>query len=239
MRKNVLKLTILIMALFLNVGRADRQGIVLQETEEVPDDNNFGVSAFFEEGTIVVTEPVDEIVLNTIPIAFDEYRIFLSMIDEKSGYLLYCSTPGAGLMMKQLYFTEDRWNSYTLIDISNQLDGYPTSLSAMSEDNLFIGTQMRSNGFLFESVDGGKIWDSFTVDGSVKNCQYGYAPVIDQESGAVYVLLECSEDHLLYQLNDVWEKTGEFSLDTHVEEFFISQGELYIVDAMGKQYQIK
>lgn len=48
MRKNVLKLTILIMALFLNVGRADRQGIVLQETEEVPDDNNFGVSAFLK-----------------------------------------------------------------------------------------------------------------------------------------------------------------------------------------------
>ena len=229
----------LALVVFLIGGCAGRKEIILYETEAVPEDNNFGLSAFFEEGNIVITELSEETILNTIPIKFDEYRIFLSMLDEKTGYLLYCSTPGAGQMMKHLYFTEDRWDSYAEADISGKLDGYPTSLSAMSVENLFIGTQMRSNGFLFETTDGGKNWVSFTVDGSVKDCQNGYAPIADKESGMMYVLLKCGESYLLYQLNDVWEKAGSFSLNALVEEFFVSNGELYIIDNTGKQYQIE
>lgn len=229
----------LVLMVLMIGGCARRPEIVLHETEAIPIDNNFDLSASFEEGNIVIRELSDGIILNTIPIAFDEYRIFLSMLDEKIGYLLYCSTPGAGQMMKHLYFTEDRWDNYTEIDISNQLDGYPTSLSAMSIENLFIGTQMRSNGFLFETVDSGKNWVPFTVDDSVKNCQNGYAPVIDKESGIMYTLLQCGESYLLYQLNGVWKKAGSFSLDAFVEEFFVGNGELYVVDSAGKWYRIE
>lgn len=215
------------------------QELTLCEAESFIPDNNFGLSSFFEKGNIVVAELSDGTVLNEIPVAFDEYRVFLSMIDENNGYLLYCSTPGAGQMMKILYFTKDRWISYTEADISLQLDGYPTSLSAMSEEQLFIGTQMRSNGFLFETTNGGRDWTSFTVDGSIKNCQNGYAPIVDKENNIAYVLLKCDENYLLYQLNDVWEKKGSFPLDAFVEEFFASDGELYIVDSEGKQYRIE
>ena len=109
----------------------------------------------------------------------------------------------------------------------------------MSKEQLFIGTQMRSNGFLFETTDGGRDWISFTVDGSVQNCQNGYAPIVDQENDIAYVLLKCGENYLLYQLNDVWEKKGSFPLDTFVEEFFASGGELYIVDDQGRQFRIE
>lgn len=219
-------------------GENDRE-LTLCETENFIPDNNFGLSSFFEGDYIVLAELSDGAALNKIPVAFDEYRIFLSMIDENTGYLLYCSTPGAGQMMKILYFTKDRWHNYTEADISLKLDGYPTSLSAMSEEQLFIGTQMRSNGFLFETTNKGRDWISFTVDGDVKNCQNGYAPIVDKESGTVYVLLGCGENYLLYQLNEVWERKGSFPLDSFVEEFFASGGELYIVDSQEKQYRIE
>lgn len=128
------------------VESCDRE-LALCETEVFIPDNNFGLLTSFEGDDIVVAQLSDGAVLSKIPIAFDEYRVFLSMIDENEGYLLYCSTPGAGQMMKILYFTKDRWNSYTEADISLKIDGYPTSLSAMSKEQLFIGTQMRSNGF--------------------------------------------------------------------------------------------
>lgn len=234
------KCLIFVLMVFMMGGCARKQEIVLQETEEISTNNNFDLYASFEESNIVIKKLSDDIVLSTIPIAFDEYRIFLSMIDEETGYLLYCSTPGAGQMMKRLYFTEDRWGSYKETDISNQLDGYPTSLSAMSGENLFIGVQMRSNGFLFETTDGGKSWVSFTIDGSIKDCRYGYAPIIDKESGMMYALLECGESYLLYQLvNGLWEKAGSFLLDALVEEFFVSNGKLYIVDSSGKWYRIE
>lgn len=249
MIKEYLKLAVFVFALTFLAGcgkktegeqaESSSRELVLCETEVFFPDNNFGLSSFFEEDNIVVAELSDGAVLSKIPIAFDEYRIFLSMIDENKGYLLYCSTPGAGQMMKILYFTKDRWHSYTEADISLQLDGYPTSLSAMSEEQLFIGTQMRSNGFLFETTNGGRGWISFTVDGSVKNCQDGYAPIVDQENDITYVLLRCGESYLLYQLNDVWEKKGSFLLDNLVEEFFASDGKLYIVDDQGKQYRIE
>ena len=53
------------------------------------------------------------------------------------------------------------------------------------------------------------------------------------------MLLKCGENYLLYQLNDVWEKKGSFPLDTFVEEFFASGGELYIVDDQGRQFRIE
>jgi hypothetical protein len=247
MIKTYLKLAALVSALVFLAGCGKKGQIVescdrelaLCETEAFIPDNNFGLLTSFEGDDIVVAQLSDGAVLSKIPIAFDEYRVFLSMIDENEGYLLYCSTPGAGQMMKILYFTKDRWNSYTEADISLKIDGYPTSLSAMSKEQLFIGTQMRSNGFLFETTDGGRDWISFTVDGSVQNCQNGYAPIVDQENDIAYVLLKCGENYLLYQLNDVWEKKGSFPLDTFVEEFFASGGELYIVDDQGRQFRIE
>ncbi|MCH5262431.1 MAG: hypothetical protein J1F42_05910 [Lachnospiraceae bacterium] len=141
------------------------------------------------------------------------------MTDENNGYLLYCSTPAAGIMMKYLYVTEDRWTTYDVKDISSLIDGYPTSLSALSPEHVYIGTQMRSNGYLFETTDGGEHWSSVSVDEGYY--RYGYVPLLDENNGVMYVFLEYETDdgsHYNYNLyqSDInataWEKIGSYSL---------------------------
>ena len=211
----------------------------------------FDLSASFQDDNIVITESDGGIVLCEIPIPFDKNVLCLSMTDENNGCLLYCSTGAMGLMNKYLYVTRDRWTTYEEKDISSLIDGYPTSLSALSSEHIYIGTDMRNNGYLFESTDGGEHWDSVTVDEGYY--RYGYVPLLDETNGVMYVFLEYEADdgshynYTLYQSDinaTAWEKIGSYSLDEggySLQEcqFFMSDGTLYFYDSHGNQYQIK
>ena len=240
MKKDKLIGTILIF--FMIVGCAGKSGkdeteLILTGTGESVVEENFAVEGYFGENDIIISELYSDVTLNSIPIEYDANEVFLSMVDEKNGYLLYCSSGAGGQMMKLLYFTNDRWNTYSKIDISYKMDGYPTSLSAESLEHLYIGTQVRSNGYLFESTDGGQQWTSVVIDDSLERCRYGYAPLFNE--GTAYVLLECDGTYSLYQSRDnriTWEKTSTFSLDNMVEKYFITEDILYIIDSTGNQY---
>lgn len=207
----------------------------------------FALSASFQEDNIVIAESDSGDVINEIPIPFDKNSVFLSMTDEDYGYLLYCSTPACGQMMKYLYVTEDRWATYDEIDISSLIDGYPTSLSALSSEHVYVGAQMHNNGYLFETTDRGENWNSVSVDeGYYRD---GYVPLIDENNGVMYALLEYVSDdgshYNLYQ-SDVnaaaWEKIGSFSLDVDGSVFqnsFMSGGSLYLYDSQGNPYRIE
>lgn len=207
----------------------------------------FDLSASFQDNNIVITESDNDSILCEIPIPFDKNMLFISMTDENNGYLLYCSTPGAGLMEKYLYITEDRWATYDERDIGSLIDGYPTSLSALSSERIYIGTQMRSNEYLFETTDGGEHWDSVSVDEGYY--RYGYVPLLDENNGVMYAFLEYEADgrshYNLYQSDintTAWEKIGGYSLDageTSIYRFFMSDGTLYFYDSQGNRYQIK
>ena len=226
----------------LEVVEADAETVITAESV-------VGLSASFQDDNIVITESDNNSVLCEIPIPFDKNILCLSMTDENNGYLLYCSTGAMGLMEKYLYVTEDRWATYDVKDISSLIDGYPTSLSALSSEHIYIGTQMRSNGYLFETIDGGITWESVSVDDGYY--RDGYVPLLDENNGIMYVFLEYeADDRIYYNLyqSDInataWEKIGSYSLDAggySLQEcrFFMSGGTLYFYDSHGNQYQIK
>ena len=230
---------------FFTGGRSGNNLLNMSD-DIIQPDNAYGLSASFEKDSIVIIESDSETVVKEISIPFDDYQIFLSMTDENNGFLLYCSFPAMGQMMKSLYVTDDRWATYHEKDISSLIDGYPTSLTALSSEHLYIGAQMRSDGYLFETTDSGKNWDAVSIDEG--DYRYGYTAISDEDSGVMYVLLEYElsgkgGNYDLYQIDTKQaelEMVGSFSLDdsVHVQEFFMSEGTLYIIDVQGNLYQI-
>ena len=217
--------------------------------KQTPD---FAVSVDYGEGEerIILLEASDQTALNEIPVTKDQGMVFINMINENSGYLLYCSSPAAGLMNKTLYATKDRWKTYSEIDISSKIDGYPNSLSAVSKDKIYIGTQMRSNGYLFATKDQGENFEAVWVE-EEKHFRYGYAPLFDKESRRGYLILEAENEYFVYQAeyptaddedscNLRWEKVGKFILEDYdtIEEYFLYGGQVYLTDRQGKRCRI-
>lgn len=144
-------------------------------------------------------------------------------------------------MMKQMYITKDRWQTWSQMDISSQIDGYPTSLSALSDKHLYIGVQMRSDGYLFETIDGGKSWNPVIIDETIEKCRYGYAPIFNSEEGNFYILLECDGFYALYQSDvnlSAWKHLGAFSTEMDIETYFIWNSKVIIADIQGQHYQL-
>ena len=215
--------------------------ILLDASTDVAADN-FDVSAVFKDSSIIISEDVDGIVINMIPIEYDEYKFCLDMIDAENGWLLYCSSPAGGQMMKYLYTTSDRWNTYREINISNKMYGYPTSLSVLSSEHFYIGAQMLIDGYLFETTDGGEQWTSVYVDESIEKVRDGYVPIFDEDDGIIYTVLECDGIYLLYKSNNnqtAWEQIGMFTLESSIDMFYIDKGSFYIIDYYGRKYQIE
>ena len=56
--------------------------------------------------------------------------VYLNFTNDKQGYLLYCSDPGAGMMNKVLWSTDDGGNTYTVVkDLSAAIQNYPTDMA--------------------------------------------------------------------------------------------------------------
>lgn len=228
------------------------KGVEEEQWEAAKQAPDFAVSVDYGEGEerIILLEASDQTVLNEIPVTKDQGMVFINMIDENSGYLLFCGSPGAGLMNKTLYATKDRWKTYSETDISSKIDGYPNSLSAVSEDKIYIGTQMRSNGYLFATKDQGENFEAVWADED-RYFRYGYAPLFDKESGKAYLILEGENEYFVYcaeypAVDDgaswelTWEKIGKFILEDYgnIEEYFLYEGQIYLANWQGKRCQI-
>lgn len=233
--------------MLLNVKEVEEE-----QWEAAKQETDFAVSVDYEEGEerIILSEPSDKSVLNEIPVMKDQGMVFINMINENSGYLLYCGLPAAGLMNKTLYATNDRWTTYSEIDINSQIDGYPNSLSAVSEDKIYIGTQMRSNGYLFASKDQGESFEAVWAEDETY-FRYGYAPLFDKESKRAYLILEAENEYFVYRAeypaadgkdswNLAWKCVGKFRLEDYgtIEEYFLYEGQIYLVNLQGKRCQI-
>jgi photosystem II stability/assembly factor-like uncharacterized protein len=130
------------------------------------------------------------------------------------------------------------------MDISTRIDGYPTSLSCSPDEQLYVGAQMRSDGYLFVSEDEGKHWNPVLIDEDVETCRYGYAPVFNEEKSQAYILLECDGSYALYLSEDAlstWKKIGTFSLEDEdsVEQYFLSEDQIYIHTSQDKTYLLE
>lgn len=204
-------------------------------------EDNFFISAVHQEGKILLFDTAAEKELACLDGSYDSGSLFLSMSDKDHGALLYCSPPACGLMAKQIYVTKDRWQTYDQMDISGLIDGYPTSLSARSDAHLYIGAQMRSDGYLFETIDGGKTWAPVIIDDSIETCRYGSAPISHDGTGISYVLLECNGPYLLYKSDAAhpsWEQMGTFSPELEIRSYFIWNDNVIVTDTEGRQYRL-
>lgn len=211
------------------------------DTKQAMTKNNYFISAHSKDGNIFLFDTITGKKLASFEESFGTGRLFLSMTDENNGVLLYCSSPGCGQMMKQLYSTKDRWQTSNKIDISSLIDGYPNSLLALSEMHFYIGAQMRSNGYLFETIDGGKTWQPVIIDPTIEKCRYGFAPIRNIENDIFYVLLECAGFYSLYQSDNTlsaWKLLGNFSSKLEIESCFIWEDKVIVTDTQGEHYQL-
>ncbi len=181
-----------------------------------------------------------------IPVEYDTTnQVFISMVNETHGSILYCSSPAMGQMYKILYRTDDGWDSYEEIDISSQLDSYPNSLTMSSDKTGYIGVALRNSSYLYHTEDGGYTWEPYVVDESVDNCN-GFAPVFEQEGKDAYLILDMKMNSSeygfrLYQsVNEgkEWDIMGEFSLPVYLRRYFLKDDALYVVDTQDKCYTI-
>lgn len=124
--------------------------------------------------------------------------LVLDMLDEKTGYLLYTSSGGAGMQECFLYYTTDRWSTYTKLDIGAQLDGYVTSFGMRTKTDGYIGIQQRNRAYLYRTTDGGETWEA------VYPCQEGsmdgWAPAFDTDAQSGYLLVKNRGDDSSYQI---------------------------------------
>lgn len=219
----------------------------LTERDNIVESDGFYTASFGESVIEVGLSEEEGNVKLEIPVEYDTTnQVYISMVDETHGSILYCSSPAMGQMYKILYRTDDGWESYEEIDISSQLDGYPNSLTMISEETGYIGVALRSNAYLFHTEDGGQTWEPYVVDESVDNCN-GFAPVFDRAGKGAYLILDMKIDSSerysfrLYQSANEgkeWDIMGEFSLPVYSSRYFLKDDVLYVVDTQDKCYTI-
>lgn len=103
------------------------------------------------------------------------YKVYLSFVDENTGYLLYCGEPACGQMSEVLFKTEDGGKSFVeVMDISNQIADYPNDMEFLSEDIGFIIMTYHGNGpIFFQTNDGGITWERQSIE--LPQTEYAYA----------------------------------------------------------------
>jgi hypothetical protein len=91
---------------------------------------------------------------------------YISMIDEKTGYLLCCGTPAMGQMDKFLFKTNDGWNTYEMVaDLSEVIGNYPTDIAFAAEDYGIITVNYHGyDTYAYFTKDGGINWSELVVD---------------------------------------------------------------------------
>lgn len=174
-------------------------------------DENFGLSASFESTQEKVTAQLPEDQAPIYAVISDREKqvvqkievpessgLVLDMIGEKTGYLLYTGSGGAGMQECFLYYTTDRWSTYTKRDIGGQLDGYITSFGMRTKTDGYIGIQQRNRAYLYETTDGGENWEAVYPCG--EGSMDGWAPAFDTDAQSGYLLVKKRGDDSSYHI---------------------------------------
>ena len=99
--------------------------------------------------------------------------VFVSFADEETGYILYCSDPGAGQMEKILYMTQDGGRTFSVKeDLSAALAGYPTDMLYTSEGTGYITTTYHGTDEFFYRCGEEGGWDAVEVEIPLAGCSY-------------------------------------------------------------------
>ena len=111
----------------------------------------------------------------------DAGSAYINFADTENGYLLYCSTPAAGIMTKLLFCTTDAGKTYSFVsDLTNEISGYPVGISFQNKENGYIAVNYHGdNHYLYMTEDHAKTWESVNLFLNTGNIRYvdGHAPI--------------------------------------------------------------
>lgn len=180
----------------------------------------------------------------------DAGSVYLSFYDDENGYLLYCSTPAAGMMTKLLFRTDDAGKSFSLAaDLTDEMTGYPQGISFRNDANGYIAVSYHGqDNYLYRTGDGGSIWTSEKLHSESDEFSYidGYAPVFygeDMEKGML-ILKAVAEENTEYKLfttadrGDTWNDEGKLSCDSVTGYSVTNNGQLYLIDNSGNLFEL-
>ena len=179
----------------------------------------------------------------------DAGSVYISFSDAENGYLLYCSTPAAGMMTKLLFYTADTGKTYSLAsDLTNEIIGYPTGISFSSKENGYIAVTYHGNdNYLYMTEDCTKTWESVKPFLKNNDIRYidGYAPIFygeDMQKGIL--VLKLVGDNISYNLfvtsdgGYSWKPEGNIPSESVMGYFAIDENHLFYIDELGNLFEL-
>ena len=210
---------------------------------------------FSEDGKRVVVERTSDggESWKQTPLVYGDYgevcdagSVYLSFFDDENGYLLYCSTPGMGMMTKLLFRTEDAGESFSFVgDLTDELAGYPQGISFRDGENGYIGVSCHGeDSYLYRTENAGVEWISEKLPAQDKSISYidGYAPVFYGKNGEGMIVLKTVGESASYRLyltgdyGETWDEKEELPMESVQSYAADGQGGFLFVDGMGELY---
>lgn len=180
--------------------------------------------------------------------------VYIGFSDDKNGYLLYCSSPAAGLMSKLLFRTTDAGKSFSFVgDLSADLTGYPQGIACVDKDTAYIAvTYHGEDNYLYRTYDSGKTWSSMDLGMKKKNISYidGCAPVFygeERQSGTLLLktvdntVSESAVSYAVCTTSDGgghWTKQGILSIENLHGYTAAEQDKLWFLDEEGNVFEV-
>lgn len=137
--------------------------------------------------------------------------VYLNFTNDKQGYLLYCSDPGAGMMNKVLWSTDDGGNTYTVVkDLSAAIQNYPADMAFKDvSTGMILVSNHGADAYAYMTEDAGKTWKPYEID-TFKKCNYVNGISIEKNADSTWnLLLQIATDDGLgsvtYTSDDEWK----------------------------------
>ena len=174
--------------------------------------------------------------------------LYPSFSDPQNGFLLYCSTPGAGMMVKLLFRTTDGGETFSPVcDLTDTLTGYPQGITFYDDKNGYIGvTYHGQENYLYRTQDGGLTWESESLPLKNKGRYIdGFAPVFRDEAGDGLLVLRVVDDAAEYRLlttrdfGNTWAEAGSLPMETLYSYSAGRDGGFFLIDQAGVLYEYR
>lgn len=172
--------------------------------------------------------------------------VYISFSDEKNGYVLYCSSPAAGLMTKKLFYTTDAGESFSYAGELSEISGYPQGFT-VSGGKIYIAVSPRGEEhYLYVKEETSELWKSqeiITLPGGARYLE-ALVPIYDmREEQNGMMVLKAVGDNVNYLLlvtidgGESWTQIGEIPLDSVRSYSCIGANQFYLIDGSGNLFE--